>query len=347
MDGSSSPHGRWPVASIKDVARLAGVSLGTVSNVLNRPERVSPERRARVERAIAELGFVRSEPARQLRAGLSRTVAVVVLDVTNPFFGEIVEGAEEVAEQHDAQVVVCNSADDPAREARHLDRLLQQQVLGILLSPVHEVASAQQLASRRSHPPVVFVDRVPAGPGFASVAVDDVRGGELVGELLSAGGHERVAFAGGPPSLRQVSDRLHGLRSTFRGRDRVRVVDSADLSIRSGAAVLDEILAVPEASRPTAVFCANDLLAIGVLNACMRRGVTVPDQLAVVGYDDISFAETASVALTTVSQPARRLGTEAARLLLDDAAQRRNLVFAPELVVRSSARAGAGLSSAS
>lgn len=334
-----------PVASIKDVARLAGVSLGTVSNVLNRPERVGPERRARVERAIAELGFVRSEPARQLRAGMSRTVAVVVLDVTNPFFGEIVEGAEEIAEQHDTQVVVCNSAGDPAREARHLDRLLQQQVLGILLSPVHEVASAQQLAARRSHPPVVFVDRVPAGPGFASVAVDDVRGGELVGELLDAGGHEQIAFAGGPVSLRQVSDRLHGLRSGSRGR--IRVIDSADLSIRSGAAVLDEILAVPEPARPTAVFCANDLLAIGVLNACMRRGVAVPDELAVVGYDDISFAETASVALTTVAQPARQLGTEAARLLLDDAAGRSNLVFSPELVVRSSARPRAGLSSAS
>lgn len=336
------------MASIKDVARLAGVSLGTVSNVLNRPERVSPQRRARVERAIADLGFVRSEPARQLRAGMSRTVAVVVLDVTNPFFGEIVEGAEEIAEQHDAQVVVCNSAGDPAREARHLDRLLQQQVLGILLSPVHEVASAQLLASRRLHPPVVFVDRVPAGPGFASVAVDDVRGGELVGELLSDTGHERIAFAGGPPSLRQVVDRLHGLRSSFRGRDRIRVLDVDDLSVRSGAAVLDQILAIPAGTRPTAVFCANDLLAIGVLNACVRRGIAVPDELSVVGYDDILFAETAGVALTTVAQPARRLGGEAARLLLDEDAQPRNPVFEPELVVRSSTRANTvGISSAS
>ncbi|MEJ8281463.1 LacI family DNA-binding transcriptional regulator [Pseudonocardia spirodelae] len=328
------------MASIKDVARLAGVSLGTVSNVLNRPERVGAERRARVERAIEELGFVRSEPARQLRAGMSRTVAVVVLDVTNPFFGQIVEGAEEVAEEHDAQVVVCNSAGDPAREARHLDRLLQQQVAGILLSPVHEVASAAQLASRRSRPPVVFVDRVPAGPGFASVAVDDVRGGGLVGELLSDTGHERVAFAGGPTGLRQVVDRLHGLRSGFRGREPVHVVDVDELTIRAGATVLDELAALPATTRPTAVFCANDLLAIGVLNACVRRGVDVPGELSVVGYDDISFAETASVALTTVAQPARRLGTEAARLLLDG--EQRSVVFSPELVVRASTRAGPG-----
>ncbi|GAA2893945.1 LacI family DNA-binding transcriptional regulator [Pseudonocardia halophobica] len=332
------------MASIKDVARLAGVSLGTVSNVLNRPERVSPERRARVERAIEELGFVRSEPARQLRAGLSRTIAVVVLDVANPFFTDIIEGAEELAEQHDAQVVVCNSGGDPEREARHLDRLVQQQVLGILLSPVHEVVSAQLLAARRRHPPVVFVDRVPAAPGFASVAVDDVHGGALVGDLLSTTGHEHIAFAGGPMSLRQVVDRLHGLRSTFRGR-RVDVVETPELTIRAGARVLDDLLARPARDRPTALFCANDLLAIGVLNACMRRRIAVPDELSVVGYDDIDFAETASVALTTVGQPGRRLGREAVELLLAEvggveapAGSPRNLVFEPELVVRSSTR---------
>lgn len=327
------------MASIKDVARLAGVSLGTVSNVLNRPERVGPERRARVERAIAELGFVRSESARQLRAGLSRTVAVVVLDVTNPFFGDIVAGAEEVAERHDAQVIVCNSAGDPDREARHLERLVEQQVLGILLSPVHEMAAVRSLAGRRLHPPVVFVDRVPPGPGdFASVAVDDVRGGELVGELLTRSGHSRIAFAGGPVGLRQVADRLHGLRAAFGGGHRIHVLDDVGLTIRAGADVVGQILGVPAESRPTAVFCANDLLAIGVLNACIRRGVAVPDELSVVGYDDIGFAETASVPLTTIAQPARRLGAEAATMLLSGTGSEGNVVFQPELVLRSSVR---------
>ena len=329
---------------MKDVARLAGVSLGTVSNVLNWPERVSPERRARVERAIAELGFVRNESARQLRAGASRTIAIVVLDLSNPFFGAIIAGAEEVADGHDVQVVVCNSGGDPEREARHLDHLIQQQVLGILLSPVHEAVSAQQLAARRRHPPVVFVDRVPpATPGFASVAVDDVHGGALVGELLSSTGHDHVAFAGGPRELRQVLDRLLGLRSTFRGT-RIDVVDSAELTSGAGEAVLDDLLAHPAADRPTAVFCANDLLAIGVLNACARRGVAVPDELSIVGYDDIDLAATAGVPLTTVAQPARGLGRAATRLLLADTTEQgdANPVFTPELVVRSSTRAIAG-----
>lgn len=331
------------MASIRDVARLAGVSLGTVSNVLNRPDRVTPERRERVERAIADLGFVRSEAARQLRAGASRTIAVVVLDVANPFFSGIVAGAEEVADTVDAQVIVCNSDGSPAREARHLERLSQQRVLGVLLSPVNETASAQLLAGRRQHPPVVFVDRVPDGPGFASVAVDDVRGGALVGELLQDTGHTRIAYAGGPAELRQVTDRLHGVRSTFRGD--VDVLDTAGLTIRDGAGVLDRLLATPVASRPTAVFCANDLLAIGVLNGCVRRGIAVPDELSIVGYDDIAFAETAGVALTTVAQPARELGRTAVQLLLDEVAGRpsgqRTIVFEPRLTLRSSTRAAA------
>ena len=328
------------MASIKDVARLAGVSLGTASNVLNHPDRVGPARRAQVERAIAALGYVRNEPARQLRAGMSRTVAVVVLDVANPFFGDIVAGAEEAADEHDAQVVVCNSGGDPEREARHLGRLVEQQVLGILLSPVHEAASAQRLAARPPPPPVVFVDRAPPGPGFASVTVDDVQGGTLVGELLARAGHHRVAFAGGPVMLRQVTDRLHGLRAGFGRAGDVRVVETPELTIRAGAAVLDQLLSLDPETRPTAVFCANDLLAIGVLNAGVRRGVAIPERLSVVGYDDITFAETASVALTTVAQPARRLGREATHLLFaKHDGPPRHVKFEPELVIRSSTRA--------
>ncbi|MFK0295086.1 LacI family DNA-binding transcriptional regulator [Streptomyces sp. NPDC090442] len=332
------------MASIKDVARLAGVSVGTVSNVLNRPEQVSPERRALVERAIAELSFVRNEPARQLRAGVSRTIAVVVLDIANPFFTDLVKGAEEAAEQHDAQVIVCNSNGDPEREARHLRLMEQQRVLGILLSPVNEDLSTQLLATQRRQAPVVFVDRVTTAPPYASVAVNDIHGGSLVGELLAATGHERVAFLGGPLSLRQVNDRLYGLRSAGRGL-RVDVHETSDMSTRGGAEGLARVLAGPPDSRPTALFCANDLLAIGAINECVHRGIAVPDELSVVGYDDISFASTASVPLTTVAQPRQQLGRTAVELLLGMAGDEpsaelpQHIVFEPELVIRSSTRA--------
>jgi LacI family transcriptional regulator len=328
------------VASIKDVARLAGVSVGTASNVLNRPDSVSPERRERVERAIAELGFVRNEPARQLRAGVSRTIAVVVLDIANPFFADLVNGAEEVAERHDALVVVCNSGGDPDREARHLRRLEQQRVMGVLLTPVREVATPELLALMRHHTPVVLVDRVAAAAERPSVAVDDVRGGALVGELLAAAGHRQVAFLGGPRHLRQVADRLAGLHSTL-GPAEVRLLETAEMSIRAGSDCVGEVLAGPPETWPTALFCANDLLAIGAVNECIRRGVSVPDQLSVVGYDDIDLAATASVPLTTVRQPSRQLGCTAVDLLLAEVTGTepptgRQVVFEPELVVRSS-----------
>lgn len=350
------------MASVKDVARSAGVSVGTVSNVLNRPEGVSPVLRERVERAIADLGFVRNESARQLRAGSSRTIAVVVLDVANPFFADVVAGADEAAEEHDDLVIVCSSAGSAEREARHLRRLEQQRVLGVLLSPVDNAPGAAQVEVRRRGTPVVLLDRGTPDPGQSSVAVDDVRGGALAGEHLLSLGHRRLGFVGGPLGLRQVAERLEGLRSVAAAAGaRVDVVESAGTSVRAGSQAAAQVLGLPPGERPTALLCANDLLAIGVLNECLRRGVRVPDDVALVGYDDISFAATTTVALTSVRQPRQLLGRTAVRLLLDQVGPRRppvagssappagsrageQVVFAPELVVRASTTGGRGAS---
>ncbi|MCI3919310.1 LacI family transcriptional regulator [Paenibacillus sp. TRM 82003] len=324
------------VATVKEVAQRAGVSLGTVSNVLNRPEVVSDALRARVEQAIAELGFVRNESARQLRAGVSRTIAVVVLDVANPFFTDLVAGAEEVAERHGALVVLCNSANDPQREARHLLRLQQQRVLGVLLSPVRDAPSAA-LDSVRSHgTPVVLVDRGAPTAENSSVAVDDVLGGRLAGEHLLERGHRRVGFIGVPAGLRQVDDRLAGLRQGVGAAGSVEAVAASGLTVRAGSQAAAALFAGE--APPTAVFCANDLLALGVLNECVRRGVRVPHDLAIVGYDDIGFAATAAVPLTSVRQPREVLGRTGVELLLAQVEGRpaRQLVFEPELVVRRS-----------
>ncbi|WP_432546506.1 LacI family DNA-binding transcriptional regulator [Kineococcus sp. SYSU DK004] len=334
------------MATVKQVAERAGVSLGTVSNVLNRPEVVSEALRDRVLRAIDELGFVRNESARQLRAGVSRTVAVVVLDVANPFFTDVVTGAEALAEEHDALVVVCNSGGSTDREAGHLRRLAQQRPLGLLLSPVEDedtadVSRAPLLeALRRQGTAVVLVDRGASGEGGWSVSVDDRLGGHLAGRHLAERGHHRVAFVGGPIGLRQVADRLAGLREALAaaGLPAPEVLEVPELSVRAGAEAAARLLARPADERPGAAFCANDLLALGALNECVRRGVAVPAELAVVGYDDIDFAATASVPLTSVRQPRAQLGRTAVQLLLEQVAGRpaRRVVFDPELVVRAS-----------
>ncbi len=350
------------MVSIKDVARAAGVSLGTVSNVLNRPDSVSQQLRERVTSAIGELGYVRNESARQLRAGASRTIAVVVLDVANPFFADVISGVEAAAEEVGALVIICNSAGDPAREQRHLVRLQEQRVMGVLLSPVRNEPRAQMAELARRGSPVVLVDHVSTAVGCSSVAVDDEYGGALVGAHLLERGHRHIAFIGGPRSVAQVRDRLAGLRSAVAARAQVRIVDTEDMSLRAGSQAAGRLLTgwQEQLDRPTAAFCANDLVAMGVLNECLRRDVKVPAELAIVGYDDIDFAATAAVPLSSVRQPREQLGRTAVELLLERVAaaretgtrgagaggggarggggRARRVQFAPELVVRDSSR---------
>ena len=193
-------------ASVKDVAAAAGVSLGTVSNVLNRPDRVAAATREKVERAMAELGFVRNESARSLRAGRTRALAYVMLDASNPFFTDVAQGIELAAEGADLSLFLCNSAGRAAREATHLGHLEQQRVQGILITPVEPGSPLLATIAQRGTP-LVVVDRIPEGGRFCSVAVDDGLGGRLAVEHLIDRGHRRVAFVGGPKSIGQVACR--------------------------------------------------------------------------------------------------------------------------------------------
>ncbi|HET6560393.1 MAG TPA: LacI family DNA-binding transcriptional regulator [Marmoricola sp.] len=322
-------------AGVKDVAARAGVSLGTVSNVLNRPDRVSAATRLRVEHAMAELGFVRNESARQLRAGRSSTIAYVMLDATNPFFTDVAQGIEDAAAPHDLSLYLCNSDNRPERELAYLTRLEQQRVQGVLVTPVDPAdPSLDALASRGT--PLVLVDRVREGVTRCSVAVDDVLGGRLAVEHLLDRGHERIAFVGGPASVGQVRDRLAGARSAA---DPLVIVTAA-LTVAEGRGAGERLNGMPSRTRPTAAFCANDLLALGLLQQSVSSGVRVPDDLAIVGYDDIDFAGAAAVPLTSVRQPRRELGRTAAELLVDEATnpahEHRQVIFTPELVARTS-----------
>lgn len=330
-------------ASVKDVAARAGVSLGTVSNVLNRPDRVSPETRGRVEQAMRDLGFVRNESARQLRAGRSRTLAYVVLDVRNPFFTDVAEGAERAAEDSDLSLFLCHSDNRASREADYLAHLVEQRVQGILVTPVDP--SAPVLAEvRRNGTPLVIVDRTREDDKFCSVAVDDVLGGRLAVEHLVERGHTRVAFIGGPDSVGQVRDRLEGARRAWADAglpaDQLVVVPTAGLTVVEGRSAGERVMGLATKRRPTAAFCANDLLALGLLQQLSTVGLKVPGDLAIVGYDDIDYAGAAAVPLTSVRQPRQELGRRAAELVLDEADNPAHLhqqvVFTPELVARRS-----------
>ncbi|MGW2887046.1 LacI family DNA-binding transcriptional regulator [Streptomyces griseoruber] len=329
---------------IKDVARAAGVSVGTVSNVINRPDTVATETRARVLSAIDRLGYVRSESARQLRAGRSRIMGLLVLDMGNPFFVDVARGAERAARDAGLGVMVCNSAESVGEEAEYLSLFAEQRVRGVLLTPAD--ATGRNIESFRRHGiPFVLVDRVSEGTTECSVSVDDVAGGALAVRHLIDAGHRSLAYVSGPPGFNQVRDRrtgaLNALAEAGLGSDRLRELPTERLDVAAGRDAGARLLGL--ADRPTAVFCANDLLALGVLQAMYAAGVGVPDDLAIVGYDDIEFAAAAAVPLTSVRQPAVTMGALAAEMLLEETEEgsgrrheHRRVVLQPELVVRRS-----------
>ncbi|MHB1593367.1 MAG: LacI family DNA-binding transcriptional regulator [Streptosporangiaceae bacterium] len=333
--------------SIRDVAALAGVSVGTVSNVLNRPDIVAEATRDRVLAAIRQLGFVRNESARQLRAGRSRTIGLMVLDVANPFFTDVARGVEDEASASGLAVILCNTDDQQDKETHYLEVLEEHRVQGILITPVRGADERLATVARRGTPIVLLDSRSPSR-GQCSVAVDDVLGGEIAVDHLLESGHESIAFVGGPMTIRQVSDRRDGaVRAMLRAghaESDLRVVETTALNVACGRRAGAEIADLPAAGRPTAVFCANDLLALGFMQAMTARRIAVPEDIAMVGYDDIEFAAAAAVPLTSVRQPRHQLGRTAARLLLDEAAgeadhRHRQVVFEPELVVRRSSQA--------
>ncbi len=333
-------------AGMKDVASLAGVAVGTVSNVLNHPDLVRPLTRARVEAAMEELGFIPNGSARQLRAGRSRCLGLVVLDVTNPFFTEVARGVEDYAQAAGYAVILCNSDEAHDKERRYLRVLEEQRVHGILITPVHG-RSPELRRIRDRGTPVVLLDR-PGSHAQCSVAVDDRRGGEIAVTYLLGLGHRNIALVNGPTAIRQCADRRWGAYRAVEqaGLDPAAVLTEVTvpaMNPRGGAAAADDLLR--DVRTITAVFCANDMLALGLLRGLSQAGVNVPGDIAVVGYDDIEFAADAAVPLTSVRQPKYQLGRAAAELLLDEADhpaehEHRRIVFTPELVVRASSGSG-------
>ena len=330
-------------ANVKDVAVLAGVSLGTVSNVLNRPSRVAAATRARVEAAMAELGFVRNESARQLRLGSSRTVAYIMLDTANPFFTDVARGIEDAATSADLLLFSCNSDNLASRERSYLDRLEQQRVQGVLITPVDPASELLDELPRRGIR-VVIVDRIRDAQTHCSVSVDDILGGELAASHLLELGHERIAFVGSSDSIGQVRDRqagaLRAIKANGGQESQLTCIETQALTVADGRSGGERLAGLPTRSRSTAAMCANDLVALGLLQQCVRLGIRVPEDLAIVGYDDIEFAGAAAVPLTSVRQPRHRLGRVAAELLLDEVTnpdhKHRQVKFTPELVVRAS-----------
>lgn len=326
---------------IKDVAARAGVSQGTVSHVLNHPDRVRPERREAVEQAIHELGFVRHESARQLRAGYSSTIGMLLLDAWNPSFQTMARGVEDAAERAQMTLLISNSGRSLERERTYLRVFSEHRMAGAVVIP-HDEYSEDLHQIRANGLPIVLLDRADTRPGVLAVGVDDVVGGRLAAEHLLGLGHRHLVFVGDDSLAVPVHDRLVGVREAVArsGPDVVLDVVTCELSGEAGRDVGAQLARTPATRRPTGIVCAVDVLAIGLLQGLHQHGVLVPDHLSLVGYDDIPFSAQLSVPLTTVRRPHYDMGVAAVRLLCaaigGETLERTHVGFTPQLVVRSS-----------
>ena len=400
--GPARPGGKAP--GVKDVATPAGVSVGSVSNVINGRGSVSPEVRKRVEDAIARLGYVPNPTAQALRRGTSPLVAVAVFDLNNPFFMEAASGMERCLREAGFVMTLSSTHASVAEEAQLLRTMARQAVRGVLLTPADsELEAAHELVAQGI--PVVLFDTPDTPSDMSSIAVNDRAGASLAIEHLLALGHRRIIFVNGPAHVRQARQRLLGVRDaiahweklTGTGSVALDVVSVEDFTARAGREFAGEWLAArglgagagdaqdgdgapggaegdgrgpgrpgsngaqdgragrTEGGRtgpdgddghPTAVFCANDLIAFGVMSSLRDAGIRIPADVSLVGFDDIALASQTSVPLTTIRQPMEELGMAAVELLLADpradggdspAIEHRS--FDPQLVIRESTSA--------
>ncbi len=342
------PKGR---ATSRDVAATAGVSQATVSHVINHPHLVAAETRDRVRAAMVALDFVVHEPARLLRAGHAAAIGLCVPDVSNPFWGEVTRGVGAAATEHGAALIVCSTDESAAKEESMLRVLEQQRVAGILVAALEpDLATLDRLVDRGT--PVALLNRHDGRGRLPFATVDDVEGGRLVGQYLLSLGHRRIAVVNGPMEIFWCADRWRGICIAVEEAGLVPDEVLHQVPVDAQKASEGERVAPLVLSRGagvTAVFCVNDLIALGVLRGLIQHGVNVPRDISLVGYDDDDFTEMLYPALTTVRQEPYQLGYSAAARLI----QRKVLgspgldgadgtTFAPRLVVRESARAPRG-----
>lgn len=305
------------MATIYDIAKHVGVSAGTVSRALSRPDKVLPATRTRIEQAAAALGYVPNTVARTLKTQRSGKLLVTVPDIANPFFAQILQGAEDAAQAVGYAVLLGDTQHLPEREERYAQMLRRNEADGLIVLGHRLPPTAREIVQQRgAAAPVVNGCEFDPSLGIPSVHIDNAAAARAVMEHLYGLGHERIAIVGGPPDNPLHQQRLEGARAAGRARGRLRGLNvvPGDFSVESGHVAALELLDLQ--APPSAIFCFSDQMALGVLAACRERGIRVPDDLSVVGFDDLASSRYLSPPLTTIRQPMREIGVRAVNLLL-------------------------------
>ncbi|MFD0982769.1 LacI family DNA-binding transcriptional regulator [Tropicimonas aquimaris] len=330
------------MVSIKDVAQVAGVSVSTVSHVINKTRFVSPDTMAAVQKAVDDLGYQPSYLARALRSKRTRTLGMLVTSSTNPFFAEVISGVEEGCFRAGYSLILCNCGDQPGRQRTYLETLMQKRIDGLAVMTTSRDADFQAELESLGTLPRVVLDSAPM-PHTGTIGDDSVAGGRLAAGLLVSRGHIRIGCLTGPASHPRSADRLSGFRAGLEAagislpQERVAV---GELSAGGGYQAMQHLLAQTPA--PSAVFAFNDLMAMGAYRAIAEHGLAIPRDISVIGYDDLEIASYLVPGLTTIRQPGFGLGLEAAEILianLETGASLPEVIrHTPELVIRDSVR---------
>ena len=323
--------------TISDVARRASVSPATVSRVLNGDPRVGADYRTRVLRAVEELDYRPNVLARNLRRQRTATIGVVVPDIENPHFGELVRSVEDQAFEAGYRVLVCNTDETAEKQRAYLEALIDERVLGVIISPSdpggEQIAQLLDLGI-----PVVACDREVEDARADAVLADNVKAVRIGTELLIGGGHRRIAFVGGRAGVETGAERLAGYEMAMRAAGLETVEVDGDFRLELAEAAVAGLL--PQEPRPTAFIVANNLMTLGALRAIRDAGLRVPADVALVGVDDPPWSGLVDPPLTTLAQPVRAMAADAMELLLQrvsgEREQPRRIVHPFELRARAS-----------
>lgn len=339
-------NGEPGVVTLADVAAIARVSPATVSRVINNRPVVAEETRRRVLDVVERLNFRPSSLGRSLATRRTGTLGLVIADITNPFYPEVVRGVEQTAAAHEMSVLLYDTAEDGEREAQALRLLGERHVDGIIIC-ASRLPEARIAALARADTPLVLINRRPAAPSIGTVDVDQEAGIRAAVHHLAALGHRRIAYIGGPNASEVQRRRLAAFRVACTDMSLASpeaLIVNATPTIDGGKDATQRLLNADE--RPTAILAYNDLIAIGALLAAHEAGCPVPDKLSIVGHDDVPLATVLRPALTTVRQPMRELGAEAVGMLHDHLQRRSSagpaptlIRLAPQLIVRASTAA--------
>jgi LacI family transcriptional regulator len=328
--------------TIRDVAREAGASVSTVSAALNGTDYVSQEMRGKIQKAIARLRYRPNDLARSLRMRKSQTLAAIVPDLSNNFFTDVLRGMEDVAVSHGYTLLIGDSREKWNEEKKYLDIFGRRRVEGIVRIPAMDDPGGQT-ENLLGNIPVVYLDRRPSNKDscLAFVGLDNIQAAHDATKYLQSLGHRRIALITGPKTTRSAADRAEGYRMAMRAMRmpvREELIHYASFDISSGTRAASEMLTWLE--RPTAIFCTNNTLTIGALEAIHDLGLRCPEEISLLGFDDAYWASLVRPRLTMVRQPAREIGITATRILLDHIGHQSNpaseILLSTQLVIRES-----------